>query len=132
MLTEFKKFALRGNVVDLAVGVVLGVAFNAVVQSVVDGVIMPAIAGVFGQPDFGALTVGLGEGVIRYGDVLTALMSFLLVALALFVVVQGMNRIAGKRDGEPRNRECPFCKTSIPLSATRCAACTSEVQPQAV
>jgi large conductance mechanosensitive channel len=129
MLQEFKKFALRGNVVELAVAVILGLAFNAVIQSLVDDVLMNLIAAAVGQPDFSRLTFTLGDAVIRYGDFITALVNFVLVAFALFLVVKAMNRLAGKQDEPPKMAECPFCKTSIPVNATRCSACTSELQP---
>ncbi len=130
MIEEFKKFALRGNVVELAVAVILGLAFNAVVQSLVNGVILAAIAGLFGEPDFTALTFQLGDGVIQYGAFLTAVINFLLVALVLFFLVKGMNRMAGAPEEAPKMAECPYCKTSIPVAATRCPACTSDVSPQ--
>jgi large conductance mechanosensitive channel len=130
MLKEFKKFALRGNVVELAVAVIIGLAFNAVVQSLVNGVILAAIAGIFGEPNFDALTFQLGDGVIRYGEFLTAVVNFLLVALVLFFLVKALNRAAGASEEPPKMAECPYCKTSIPVSATRCPACTSDVSPQ--
>lgn len=131
MLKEFKAFALRGNVLDLAVGVILGVAFGAVISSLVDHLLMPLIAAVIGQPDFSDLTWTIGDSEVSYGSFLTAVINFLLVALAVFVMVKGVNRLRGVRPEAPKNRECPYCGTSIPKSATRCAGCTSEVQPEA-
>jgi large conductance mechanosensitive channel len=130
MLQEFKKFALRGNVVELAVAVILGLAFNAVIQSLVDDVLMNIIAAAVGEPDFSELTFQLGDAVIRYGEFLTAVVNFILIALALFLVVRAMNRIMGKEDEPPKMAECPFCKTSIPVNATKCPACTSQLQAQ--
>jgi large conductance mechanosensitive channel len=128
MLSEFKKFALRGNVVELAVAVILGLAFNAVIQSLVDDVLMNIIAAAVGEPDFSELTFQLGDAVIRYGAFLTAVVNFILIALALFLVVKAMNRIMGKEEEPPKMAECPFCKTSIPVNATKCPACTSQLQ----
>jgi large conductance mechanosensitive channel len=130
MIQEFKKFALRGNVVELAVAVILGLAFNAVIQSLVDDVLMNLIAAAVGQPDFNRLTFRLGEAVIRYGDFITAVVNFLLIAFALFLVVRAINKMMGKEDEPPKMAECPFCKTSIPVNATKCPACTSALQAQ--
>jgi large conductance mechanosensitive channel len=134
MLKEFKAFALRGNVLDLAVAVVLGIAFGVVIASLVDDVLMNLIAALFGQPDFSTLTFTVNESVIRYGRFLNAVVNFLLIALALFLVVRAVNRAMGfRKAGEepPAMRECPYCRTSIPVQASRCSACTSEVEPQA-
>jgi large conductance mechanosensitive channel len=130
MLTEFKKFALRGNVVELAVAVILGLAFSAVIQSLVDDVLMNIIAAAVGEPDFSELTFRLGDAVIRYGAFLTAVVNFILIAFALFLVVKAMNRVMGKEEEPPKMAECPFCKTSIPVNATKCPACTSQLQTQ--
>lgn len=127
MLKEFKKFALRGNVVELAVAVILGLAFNAVIQSFANDILMALIAGLFGQPRFELLSVRVGDSVIAYGAFINAVVNFLLVALALFLVVKAMNRLAGKEDEPQEMAECPFCKTSLPVNATRCPACTSEL-----
>ena len=131
MLKEFKNFALRGNVIELAVAVILGLAFNAVVQSLVNDVILNLIAAIFGEANFNDLTFTVGEGVIRYGAFITALVNFLLIALVLFFIVKAMNRAMGVKDEPPKMAECPFCKSSIPVAATRCPACTSDVSAQA-
>jgi large conductance mechanosensitive channel len=112
------------------VAVILGLAFNAVIQSLVDDVLMNIIAAAVGEPDFSDLTFQLGEAVIRYGEFITAVVNFILIALALFLVVKAMNRIMGKEDEPPKMAECPFCKTSIPVNATKCPACTSQLQAQ--
>jgi large conductance mechanosensitive channel len=130
MITEFKKFALRGNLVELAVAVILGLAFNAVIQSLVDDVLMNLIAAAVGEPDFSALTFMVGDAVIRYGDFITALVNFILVAFALFLIVKAINRMMGSPKEPPKMAECPFCKTSIPVHATKCPACTSGLQTQ--
>jgi large conductance mechanosensitive channel len=117
VLREFRTFIMRGNVVDLAVGVVAGVAFGAVINSLVNDVILPLIAAIFGEPNFDNLTFSISNGVIRYGEFLTALTSFLLVmAGVFFLVVKPMN-----------TRECPFCLEPVPSAATRCKACTSQL-----
>ncbi len=132
MWKEFKEFAFRGNVIELAVAVILGIAFGAVIASLVNDVLMNLIAAVIGQPDFSQLTFTVNDAVIRYGDFLNALVNFLLVALALFLVVRAVNRATRKpSEEEPAVRECPYCLTSIPARATRCNACTMEVAPTA-
>lgn len=133
IVKEFKSFAFRGNLIDLAVAVVIGVAFNQVVQSLVADILTPIMAAIIGQPDFSDLTFGLGEAHVTYGAFVTALINFLLVTFALFVVVKAVNRILhprGSSPDPPKTRECPFCLTAIPLTATRCSACTSTVDPQ--
>jgi large conductance mechanosensitive channel len=131
MLKEFKAFALRGNVVELAVAVILGLAFNAVVLSLVNDVIMNLIAALFGQPDFSRLTFTVGDGVIRYGAFINAVINFVIIALVLFLIVKAINRAMGvPKEDPPKMAECPFCKTSVPVNATRCPACTSQLAGQ--
>jgi large conductance mechanosensitive channel len=132
MWKEFKEFAFRGNVLELAVAVILGLAFGAVITSLVNDVLMNLIAAAIGQPDFSQLTFTVNEAVIRYGAFLNALVNFLLVALALFLVVKAVNRATRKpADEEPTVRECPFCLSTIPARASRCSACTTQIQPVA-
>ena len=126
MLKEFKAFALRGNLLELAVALVLALAFVAVITALISGIIMPLIAAVVGEPNFDALTAQVGEGVIRYGTFLTALVNFLLIAFVLFLIVKAANRAKGT-PADPAMRPCPYCTTSVPLEATRCMACTSEL-----
>ncbi len=126
MLREFKEFALRGNLLELAVAFVLGVAFAAVVSSLVDDVIMSLVAAVFGKPDFSDLTFSIGDGVIRYGSFLTALVTFLIIAWVLFLIVKGANRLMPP---EVTQRDCPHCLSSIPIGAGTCGFCTKDVQP---
>jgi large conductance mechanosensitive channel len=130
VLKEFKDFVLRGNVLELAVAVILGIAFNAVVQSLVNDVLINLIAAIVGKPDFTALTFEVGKGVIRYGSFLTVLINFLIVAFVVFLVVKAFNRMS--RRGEtaaPTTKACPYCLTEIPIEATRCPACTSQLSP---
>ena len=130
MLKEFREFALRGNVLELAVAVILGIAFGNVVTSFVDHVLMAAIAGLVGQPNFAVLTFTIGSAVIGYGLFLNAVVNFLLVAFALFLVVKTANRAARARrpdEEAPAERDCPFCLTSIPARARRCSACCANM-----
>jgi large conductance mechanosensitive channel len=130
--SEFKQFVLRGNVVDLAVGIVIGAAFVAVVQAAVADLITPLIAAIFGQPDFSQLTFEVGGSVFKYGHFLNALLSFVIVALVVFLlVVKPMNTLTSlaqhRESPDPSTRKCPECRSEIPIDARRCAFCTSEV-----
>jgi large conductance mechanosensitive channel len=124
---DFKAFALRGNLLELAVAFVLGVAFAAVVNSFVEDVVMNVIAAIVGEPDFSDLTFSLGDGVIRYGAFLTALVTFLIIALVLFLIVRAVERVMPTKPEE--RRECPHCLASIPLGASVCQFCTRDVGP---
>lgn len=128
MLQEFKQFALRGNLLDLAIAFVLGVAFSAVVASLVDDVIMNVIAAVVGKPDFSDLTFELGDGVIRYGSFLTALVTFLLIAWVLFLIVKAIQTLM---PAKATTKDCPHCLSSIPIGAGTCAFCTKDVKAAA-
>ena len=130
MFKGFRDFIMRGNVVDLAVAVVIGAAFGAVITSFVNDVLMQIIAAIGGQPDFSSLSFKIGEGVIKYGSFLNALITFLLIAAAVyFVVVLPMNKLAERRakGQDPTTKECPHCLSEIPVGATRCPHCTSEL-----
>jgi large conductance mechanosensitive channel len=132
----FKAFILRGNVVDLAVGVVIGAAFGAVVTAFVKDFITPAIAIPGKAADFSAYTFKVRNSIFRYGEFINALISFLLIAAAVyFLVVVPVNKLMERRKTEPDvespTRECPECLSSIPVAATRCAFCTTEVPPVA-
>ncbi|MEJ7751901.1 MAG: large conductance mechanosensitive channel protein MscL [Candidatus Limnocylindrales bacterium] len=129
MIREFRDFVLRGNVIDLAVGIVIGAAFGAIVSSFVADVLTPLL-GLLGVPDFTRAVVLVGSAEVRYGLFLNALISFLLVAAAIFFfVVRPMNRLADARKTEPdvssTTKDCPECLSSIPEAARRCAFCTS-------
>jgi large conductance mechanosensitive channel len=126
---DFKAFILRGNVVDLAVGVVIGAAFGAVITSLVKDIITPLI-GLFGKPDFSRLFVKVGEAKITYGNFFNALIAFLMIAAAVFfLVVKPINKLASLRKGpeEPTKKECPRCLSEIPIAATRCAFCAANL-----
>ena len=143
MWQEFKQFAARGNVIDLAVGVIIGAAFGKIVSSLVSDIVMPPIGLVLGQVDFKNLYVSLngqayaslaeaqkaGAPTLNYGVFLNTIVEFLIVAAVIFLFVRQVNRMMpppAVAPGEPR-RDCPFCASSIPARATRCAFCTSEI-----
>ncbi len=132
MLREFKQFVLRGNVIDLAVAVVLAAAFGAVVASMVKDLITPLIGAIGGQPDFGGLSFTLNGSEFRYGAFVNALLAFLIIAAVVFVfVVKPMNHLLERMRREPTpdpdTRKCPFCLSEIQVGATRCAFCTAEL-----
>ncbi len=134
MLREFRDFVLRGNVVDLAVAVVIGAAFGAVVSSLVENLITPLIGAIGGQPEFSRLSFEINGSRFGYGEFLNALISFLLIAaVVFFLVVKPLNKLMerlmpGKPVDKP-TRGCPECLSDIPLQARRCAFCTAEVSP---
>jgi large conductance mechanosensitive channel len=127
MLNEFKAFINRGNVLDLAVAVIMGAAFGAVITSFVNDILMQIIAAIFGQPDFGSLYFNLGNGVIKYGLFLNAVINFLIVAFAIFLVIKAYNQMRKPTPAVTTTKECPYCLSTIPLGATRCPNCTSEL-----
>jgi large conductance mechanosensitive channel len=130
VLREFKEFLLRGNLIEIAVGLVLALAFTAIVTSLVEDLITPLIAAIFGQPDFSGLTFEINDSVFRYGEFLNAVLAFVLIAVVLFfLVVKPMNALAQRRAGpdEPTTKQCPECLSEIPAGARRCAFCTVEV-----
>ena len=129
MFKGFREFIMRGNVVDLAVAFVIGVAFGAVVKAFVDNIITPIIAAIFGQPDFGNLMFTINGSAFHYGLFINALVTFLLVAAAIYyVVVMPMNKLAERRarGADPTVKECPECLSEIPHKARKCAHCGSE------
>jgi large conductance mechanosensitive channel len=126
MIREFKEFALTGNLVELAVAFVLGLAFAAVVTPLVDDVIMQLVAVIVGKPDFSDLTFSIGDGEIRYGAFLTALVTFLIIAFVLFLIVKAVQKAM---PAKVTQRDCPHCLSSIPVGASTCAFCTKDVQP---
>jgi large conductance mechanosensitive channel len=136
MLKEFKEFILRGNLVDLAVAVVIGTAFGAVVTALVKDLVTPLIAAIGGEPDFAGLTFTINASKFLYGEFLNALISFLLVAAVIFfLVIKPVNLLMTRKRVEPATdvttRGCPECMSEIPRPARRCAFCTAEVSPAA-
>ncbi|MGE5378306.1 MAG: large conductance mechanosensitive channel protein MscL [Bacteroidota bacterium] len=130
MWKEFKEFALRGNVIDLAVGVIIGGAFGKIVTALVNDIIMPIIGLFLGGLNLSSLAIQVGNAVIKWGDFLQAVIDFLIIAIIVFLMVRGMNRLARKepeKKAGPTTKDCPRCFTSIPLKATRCPNCTSEL-----
>jgi large conductance mechanosensitive channel len=148
MFKEFKEFAMRGNVIDLAVGVVIGAAFGAIIKSLVDDILMPILGLILGNADFTNLFIVLREGAaagpyetlalaqeagavtINYGLFINALVSFVIVTFAIFLLIRGINRMQRAEEAppaEPTTKECPYCFTEISIQATRCPNCTSEL-----
>ena len=128
---EFKEFAMRGNIMDMAVGIIVGAAFTAIVTSLVNDIISPII-GIFATEDFSNLVWTVAAVDIKYGAFIMAIINFLLVAFALFLVIKAMNKAASltkttEEEDAPTTKECPFCKTEIHIEATRCPHCTSEL-----
>ena len=132
--SEFKQFAFKGNVIDLAVGVMIGSAFTAIVNSVVNDLFTPLLSVVTGKVDFSALSVTIGSGenapVLAYGSFLQAVFNFLLVAICIFIFIKGINRLHGQQPSEPKPepRRCPYCCSEISEKATRCPHCTSMLE----
>ncbi len=145
MLKEFKEFALKGNVLDMAIGIIIGAAFGKIVTSLVNDVIMPPIGLLLGNVDFSNLFINLsgeeyatlaaaqeaGAATINYGAFINTVLDFLIVAFVIFLVVKQFNRLRKKEEApppEPTTKECGFCASTIPIKATRCPNCTSELK----
>jgi large conductance mechanosensitive channel len=147
MFKEFKDFAMRGSVVDMAVGIIIGGAFGTIVKSLVGDVMMPPIGLLLGNVDFTNLFIVLREGAqagpyisladaqkagavtINYGAFLNTVVSFLIVAFAIFMVIRNLNRLQRQEEAPaPTTRECPYCLSSIAIKATRCAQCTADLK----
>lgn len=132
-MQEFKKFVLKGNVVDLAVGVVIGVAFGAVVTGFVENLVTPLIAAIGGQPDFSSLSFTINNSIFMYGSFINAVISFLIIATVIFFfVVKPVNALQAratknKTPEDPTEKKCPECLSEIPKAAKRCMYCTSKV-----
>jgi large conductance mechanosensitive channel len=144
---EFKKFALRGNVIDLAVGIIIGASFNKIVNSLVSDIVMPPLGFLLGRVDFSEFFFALsskqfetiaeakdaGVSVVAYGMFINALIAFIITAFAVFILVKAINKLQAKQEKEPEKtvstRPCPFCFTSISIKAKRCPACTSDITP---
>jgi large conductance mechanosensitive channel len=148
MLKEFKEFAMKGNVVDMAVGIIIGAAFGTIVKSLVDDIIMPPIGLLLGHVDFSNLFLVIKQGTlagpfatvaeahkagavtINYGIFINTVISFLIVAFAVFILIRAINKLKREEEAppaEPTTRECPKCFSTISINATRCAFCTSEL-----
>ena len=148
MFKEFKEFAMRGNVVDMAVGIIIGGAFGTIVKSLVADVLMPPLGLLLGGVDFSNLFIVLKQGTtpgpyaalaeaqaagavsINYGVFLNTVISFIIVAFAIFLLIRGINRLRREEEvpvAEPTTKDCPYCLSSIPIKATRCPNCTSEL-----
>jgi large conductance mechanosensitive channel len=129
LIQDFKKFLFRGNVVDLAVAVVVGTAFTAVVKALVTDIVTPIIAAIAGQPNFENLKFTINGSVFRYGDLLNNIITFLSIAtVVFFLVVAPINALMARRTQEdPSTKECPECTSAIPVRARRCPQCTAEI-----
>lgn len=145
MFKEFKKFAMRGNVIDMAVGIVIGAAFGAIVKSLVDDIIMPPFGLLLSKVDFSNLFVVLKHGTpagpysslaeaqaagaisINYGVFIMSVVSFLIIAFAIFLIVRGINKLKRPQPVEIKTKECPYCFSTIPVKAIRCPYCTSKL-----
>jgi large conductance mechanosensitive channel len=142
MLKEFKEFAIKGNVIDMAVGIIMGTAFNAIVNSLVNDILMPPIGLLLGRVDFTNLFLSLtgehydslaaaqeaGAATVNYGIFINAIINFVIVAFVLFLVIRGMNRMRREEaPAAPPTKECPYCLSTIAIGAKRCPHCTSEL-----
>jgi large conductance mechanosensitive channel len=128
MLKEFKDFALRGNVMDLAIAVIIGGAFGKIIASLVNDVLMPLIGLVLGGISFANLSITVGDAVIAYGLFIQAVVDFVIVAFVIFLLVRAMNRMKKPAPAaEPTTKECPHCFTTISIKAKRCPNCTSQL-----
>jgi len=145
MWKEFKEFVMRGNVMDMAVGIIIGAAFGKIVTSLVSDVIMPPIGLILGKVDFSSLFVSLsgrydtlaaakaaGAPTVNYGTFLNAVIDFLIVAFVIFLLVKQVNRLKkAPAPAPPNTKDCPYCKTSIPIGAVRCPNCISDLKSAA-
>lgn len=145
MLREFKEFAVKGNIIDLAIGVIIGGAFGKVVTSLVNDIIMPPLGLIIGGVDFTNLFINLGQvdysslaeaqqagaATLNYGLFLNNVINFLIIAFSIFMVIRQLNRFKKKQEVAPvTTKECPYCLSSIPLKASRCGHCTSHLETQ--
>ncbi|HZN54633.1 MAG TPA: large conductance mechanosensitive channel protein MscL [Candidatus Polarisedimenticolaceae bacterium] len=142
MLKEFKEFAMKGNVLDMAIGVIIGAGFGKIVSSLVGDILMPPIGKLMGNLDFSSLFVALdgksyasleaaksaGAPTINYGVFINTVIDFVIIAFVIFLLVRQINRLKKEAPAAPTTKECPYCFSQIPLKATRCPACTSEVR----
>ncbi len=131
-MKEFKEFISKGNVMDMAVGIIIGGAFTAIVTSLVDDVIMPIISLLTGGFDFSALCIVLGEGegaaTLNYGAFIAAIINFLIIAVVIFCLIKSINKFKKKQEEAPTTKDCPYCFEKINIKATKCPHCGSEVK----
>ena len=131
MIKEFKTFIMRGSVMDLAVGVIIGGAFGKIITSLVSDIFMPIIGMIIGGIDFSGLAITLGSAKVTYGNFINNLIDFLIIALVIFLMVKGINSLQKKPAPAPvaalTTKDCPYCFTAIPIKATRCPHCTSDL-----
>ena len=135
LMKEFKEFISRGNVMDMAVGVIIGGAFTAIVTSLVNDIMMPLLSLLTGGFDFASLAIALGEGeeaaMLNYGSFIAGVINFLLIAIVIFMLIKAINKLSRKKEeptAAPTTKECPFCKEKIAIEAVRCPHCTSEIE----
>lgn len=145
MWKEFKEFAVKGNALDLAIGVIIGAAFGKIVTSLVDDILMPPLSVLTGKIDFSNLFIALngahydtiqqakaaGAPVLAYGSFLNNIVNFLLIAFAVFILVKQINKLKRGDESEPEGKQCPYCKQNIAVDATRCSHCTSQLEASA-
>lgn len=128
MLREFREFAMRGNVMDLAIAVIIGGAFGKIITSLVNDVLMPLIGLALGGVNFSELAIVVGDAVVKWGAFVQSIIDFILVAFVIFMLVRTMNRFKKPEPVvAPITKECPYCFTAIPIQATRCPNCTSQL-----
>lgn len=131
---EFKKFIMRGNVIDLAVGVIIGGAFQAIVNSLVEDIVTPLLGIILGKVDFSNLAVTIGEASIGYGKFITAVINFFIMALVIFAIIKTINDVSDRlhkkneEESAPTTKVCPYCKSEIDIEAVKCPHCTSDVE----
>lgn len=130
MFKEFKEFIARGNVLDMAIGIIMGSAFTAIVTSVVDDLLMPIIAGLTAGVNYEDLVINVGGASLKIGNLINAIISFIIIAFVLFLIVKSLNGLHKKKE-EPvveTEKTCPYCKSKIDIEATRCPKCTSKLE----
>lgn len=133
---EFKKFIMRGNVIDLAVGVIIGGAFQKIVSSLVDDIVMPLIGIILGKVNFSELAIKVGDATVNYGNFITAVIDFLIMALVIFTIIKAINTVSERlhkkseetEEEAPKVKICPYCKSEIDIEAVKCPHCTSDVE----
>jgi large conductance mechanosensitive channel len=129
MLKDFREFVMRGNVLDLAIAVIIGGAFGKIVSSLVNDILMPFVGLLLGGVDFSGLSLAVGDAVIGWGAFVQTIVDFLIIAFVIFLIVRAANRLKkAPPPADPTTKECPFCFSVIPIQATRCPHCTSELK----